>query len=323
MLGLVYAGVLFPEIKDSKRWLETGISILSEEAERQVLSDGGGIERSTWYHLFVLDLLGLVEQLLIFKKLPVPNEITSALSRGRKFISAIADSPDNLPKLGDADGGFALSPYLRLSWEKQAETRPFFTFQNHGITVVQLGQEKEGYLIFDHGSLGMKPSFGHGHSDALSIILNLDGQDILVDPGTYTYIRDPKWRKYFRSTRAHNTVCIDDFDQAQQETAFLWSRPYDSSLMKNEVLHDGTILLLAKHNGYGRVGVTHWRGLAIVPKSMIIVWDYIDGSGKHNLELNWHLSNDPSFNGDKYQITTNRRIVQLSITGGELKNMFW
>ncbi len=47
--------------------MTVGLRTLRQEAARQILPDGGGIERATWYHLFVLDLIGLVERLLDFQ----------------------------------------------------------------------------------------------------------------------------------------------------------------------------------------------------------------------------------------------------------------
>ena len=65
---------------------------------------------------------------------------------------------------------------------------------------------------------GMPPLYNHGHADALSITLSVGGKETLVDPGTYRYNGEPEFRKYFKGTRAHNTVTIDGLDQAVQET---------------------------------------------------------------------------------------------------------
>ena len=42
------------------------------------------------------------------------------------------------------------------------------------------------------------------HSASLSSWF--DGEETLIDPGTYTYVGDPAWRNRFRGTAAHNTI---------------------------------------------------------------------------------------------------------------------
>ena len=79
-VGLVYAGLLFPEFKGAARWLETGLSILENEAAHQILPDGGGVEQAFWYHLFVLDLYGFGCRAFDSRQLPVPQSIADALA---------------------------------------------------------------------------------------------------------------------------------------------------------------------------------------------------------------------------------------------------
>jgi hypothetical protein len=291
-VGLIYAAVLFPEFKAAKRWKKKGLKILEQEAARQILPDGGGLEQSFWYLLFITDLCGLTIKLLEHYHEVVPISINSAYIRATKFLNSFANSPKELPNIGDTDNGYALSPYLDISWNHNSSKTLCKTFDNSGYTLIQ---GKTFKLIFDHGSLGMSPSYGHGHADALSIILQVDGENILVDPGTYSYTGN--WRHYFRSTKAHNTINIDNQDQAIQETAFMWSKPFQCQLVHN----DGKFLL-AKHNGYQRISnIIHWRGIIYYPVGIFIIWDHITGEGSHNIELNWHcrLPIDLSIEGNQ------------------------
>jgi hypothetical protein len=47
---------------------------------------------------------------------------------------------------------------------------------------------------------------------------------VIVDPGTYCYHREPRWRNHFRSTAAHNTVVLDGADQSEMLGPFMWGR---------------------------------------------------------------------------------------------------
>lgn len=293
--GLVYAGVLFPELDNAAMWKAEGLALFESEIERQVLEDGGGQEQASWYLLFITDLCGLLVKLLEHTDGVAPEKLVNAFQRARRYLGMLADSPLTLPQFGDADSGYALSEYLSISFvDHDPLEQGTKTFLVAGCTVIRkTSGEKDVLLVLDHGDLGMLPSCGHGHADALSITYSIDNQMMLIDPGTYTYTGMPEWRRYFRSTRAHNTVCIDDLDQAQQETPFMWSRPYNAELVRQEEGADGEIMLLARHTGYvTRVGVTHWRGLCLAQDNQLLIWDLLDGEGEHAVELNWHTATE-------------------------------
>ena len=289
--ALVYAGVLFPELKGAQLWMEEGLRILCEEAERQVLPDGGGIEQSLHYHRFVLELIALVERLLRHHGTPVPAQLGAAVNRGATFLSHMADGEGRLPSIGDSDSGYALSPDLAILPCEPPAGSYVKEFEHSGYTVIHCDSSKSVHLILDHGPFGMPPAYGHAHSDALSLFMSVDGAPQLLDPGTYTYTGEKRLRTYFRSSRAHNTVTVNGRDPAKQESAFQWSRTFRAKLVEKETADSGTVRLLAAHRGYHREGVTHWRYVAVLGKPIIIVvvLDVLLGTGKHDLELNWHL----------------------------------
>jgi hypothetical protein len=76
------------------------------------------------------------------------------------------------------------------------------------------------HAIVDAGPFGALHS-GHSHSDTLSIVLRSGGEEILIDPGTYTYTGEPEWRDWFRGASAHNTIRIDGRDQASWLALFV------------------------------------------------------------------------------------------------------
>jgi len=316
--GLVYAGTLFPEFKHAGRWKKTGLAILEEEADRQILSDGSGVEQSFWYLLFIVDLCGLVVLLLQRYGETPPSGLVAAIARGKRFLNTFSDSPSDLPPIGDSDNGYALSPFLRISWNEPHETPLRRTFDATGYTVIRNEAPCLARLVFDHGALGMPPLFAHGHADALSLTLRLGAQDILIDPGTYTYNGDAQWRAYFRSTRAHNTVTVDGLDQARQTSSFMWSRPFRCQLVHREETADGGLRLLARHDGYRHLdGATHWRGVVHLASGMLLVWDYIDGNGTHDLELNWHSALPVTTEDDGYTLLGLDHPITLAIDGAE------
>ena len=175
-------------------------------------------------------------------------------------------------------------------------------------------------LTFDHGPLGMPPLHCHGHADALSVIVTQSGTPVLVDPGTYRYNGEPEFRKYFRSTRAHNTVTIDGMDQAIQETGFIWSRPYtvNHSTCSQE---GGRLICTAQHNGYARLKdpIWHKRTLCFFANNNFIITDSFQGTGVHTFELNYHFHPDAVLNndGEWWRITIGESAVFMTLLKGD------
>lgn len=145
-------------------------------------------------------------------------------------------------------------------------------------------------VVFDCGPLGLEPLAGHGHADALSFTLRAFGRDVLVDPGTYDYFSYPKWRYYFRSTRAHNTVVIDGRDQSEILSLFLWGRRAKADCLSWQPTDVGG-KVIGKHDGYMHLKdpVTHKRMLDLDGRELVVRDDII-ARGKHKIEIFFHLA---------------------------------
>ena len=139
----------------------------------------------------------------------------------------------------------------------------------------------------------MSPLYNHGHADALSITLNKNGKQILVDPGTYQYNGASEWRRYFKGTRAHNTITIDGRDQSVQETGFIWSHPFNVTVLGMSE-NAKNFFINAVHDGYERLEgpVRHKRDLLFFDETCFLIKDSFQGKGVHHFELNFHLHPD-------------------------------
>ncbi|MBW2031941.1 MAG: heparinase II/III-family protein, partial [Deltaproteobacteria bacterium] len=253
----------------------------------------GCAEQSTAYHRFVLDLYWLALHFLKGNALIPSSRWKERLEAGEKFLAAFAFGGAT-PSIGDSDDGCVVGPGLYPPRGRgKALRRETRTFPEAGYTIIPI--DKDGLLTFDHGPLGMPPLFNHGHADALSITLTKSGKPLLVDPGTYKYNQELEFRRYFKGTRAHNTVTIDGEDQAVQETSFIWSKPYKARL-EGACKANGDTIFVASHSGYLRLKdpVVHRRLVMHFRKSNLLIKDCFEGRGIHSYELNFHIHPDGS-----------------------------
>ncbi len=147
----------------------------------------------------------------------------------------------------------------------------------------------ERKLLFDAGPQGML-ACGHGHADALSIVCAADGQEWLVDPGTFSYTGSAAWRDFFRSTRAHNTLVVDGRDQADAVDVFKW-RNAPAVKLEQFITSPELDFACGSHTGYSRFGqaVCHRRSLLFVKPDYWVVCDDVEGTGEHDLEFFFHF----------------------------------
>jgi hypothetical protein len=105
-VGLLYAGVCFPELVDAAAWRQRGWAILCEQILAQVYPDGVDYEGSTSYHRMVLEFA--LDALLLARRagLRVPLAIEERVA-AMVDVSRAVTGPGGLgPMIGDADDGF-------------------------------------------------------------------------------------------------------------------------------------------------------------------------------------------------------------------------
>ena len=111
-LGLVYAGLIFPELPRADHWRELGTRILVEQSARHILDDGVYFELSTGYQRYTLEFY---LHLLILSRRngwSIPPAVGDRVGRMLDFLLAVRFPDGSMPQMGDADGG-TLVPLAR------------------------------------------------------------------------------------------------------------------------------------------------------------------------------------------------------------------
>ena len=107
-LGLFYAGIVFPEIKNAERLRSLGMRILVQEIERQILADGIYFERSTCYQRYTADTYLHFLILAARSGIEVPAIVTERLKSLLNALVALRQPNGAMPNIGDGDSGMLL-----------------------------------------------------------------------------------------------------------------------------------------------------------------------------------------------------------------------
>ena len=313
-------GVLFPKFPHAARWAESGGRVVEEQMRRQVREDGSHFEQSVYYHVYALDFF------LLHSLLAKPSAAYQAsLVRMAEYLDALIGPCGVIPPIGDDDGGRLFHPYgerlgfaratmatcavlfrrpewlrdprelaVQAAWwlgpsalaaapDPVRSSRTSRLFAGAGMAVMTAG---DVHIVIKAGPFG-EGSGGHSHSDVLSLTVRKAGRDILIDPGTFTYVADPVERDRFRGSAAHNTIRIDSRDQAIPSGPFRW-REKPAIAVRRWTTSAGQDLLDATCD-YG--GFVHRRRVLFAKPALLIVLDTVEGpAGEHTLEQFWHLS---------------------------------
>ncbi len=308
-------GTLFPALPGSRRWAGTGLRVVREQLDAQVREDGSHFEQSSYYHVYALDMF-------LFHAIVASavNEYRGKLERMAAYLSALLGPARRLPFLGDDDGGRFFHPYgeralfgratlataaalLRkctfgAATEDACEQSAWWLgprgiaasapaapesrlYPGAGIAVMTAG---DSHVLVDAGGFG-PGSGGHSHSDTLSIVARRGGADVLIDPGTYTYVGDPAWRDRFRGSAAHNTIRVDGCDQAAAAGPFRWTDPPRAEIRRWSSTPAQDFLDAAVR--YGEI--EHSRFVLFLKPDLLFVVDRVAGPpGSHRVEGFWH-----------------------------------
>ena len=172
-------------------------------------------------------------------------------------------------------------------------------------------------LVADVGPLGYRTIAAHGHADALAFTLSVGGKEFLIDPGTYAYHTQGRWRGYFRGTGAHNTLRVDEMDQSQPGGSFMWLEKARAgcSLWSSTPERD---LLEGWQDGYLRLAdpVLHRRRIALDKAARrVVIEDSLEMQGEHEIELFFHCSErcraDPAPDG--YLLCREEKALMLKL----------
>jgi Heparinase II/III-like protein/Heparinase II/III N-terminus len=280
--------------------------VLPKLLRLQFSPSGVHLENSPKYHLFGMSCLHRLRQSGWF----ADHALDELYARAKRIKTWMYLPDGRLAPIGDTAGSKLLDGNLAADNIQQRRG----VLNESGYVVIQQAEDpscasKTGSYLFFMGAFN---SVMHKHQDDLSFIW-FERQDILCDAGQYAYESDDK-RAYISSTRAHNTVEIENgiYDEIPGCGQRL---PYGSAIREVKRFEWGYVISgQIKHS---HLEIKHSRALLYHPKQWVVVIDKLDSIEEHLYTQWFHFC--PSISlilgvGNQFQTTfaDQRRLVVTS-----------
>jgi Heparinase II/III-like protein/Heparinase II/III N-terminus len=328
-VGLWTAGVLFPEFARAEAWREEGRRILEKLGRELIYEDGSFAQHSVNYHRLMLQDYLWALRLGEIHGQAFSGELKERVGKAADFLVQLQDPSTGLAPCYGANDGALILPldncdyrdmrpvtqavrYLAtgkrchgsgpwdedLLWlygpgalDSPAEVRP-----NADLRAPQGGyytlRTPTSHIFTRCGAFRHRPS----QADLLHVDLWWRGQNVALDPGTYSYNGPTPWSNALAGTLHHNTVSVDGQDQMNRVGRFLWL-PWPKAKVRLQAPSNGQFLTWweGEHDGYRRLKapVRHRRGIVRLEEEWWLVVDHLSSPGDHEYRLHWLFQDVP------------------------------
>ncbi|WP_282604852.1 heparinase II/III family protein [Pelagibius sp. Alg239-R121] len=282
--GLICVGACIP---GCEAWLDRGLALLERELGKQILADGGHIERSPSRHLKVLRALIDIRALLHASGKPVPASLATAIENMAPILRLLRHGDGGLALFNGSneDTGWQIDMMLQRA---DGAARSLLNAPDSGFQRLQAGRS---VVIVDTGSPPRPGYDRHAHAGTLAFELSAGRERLIVNCGAQT--NHPNWQWVQRSTAAHSTAVLGDTNSSELgPQSGLFRTPRNVACRREEV--DGNTWLDMSHDGYAAAfGIVHHRRLFLSASGDDLRGeDRFEGTVSSPVILRFHLHPD-------------------------------
>ena len=304
--GLFLAGCMLPPTERTREYVTESLDRLAKAAQIQVYPDGVHWEQSPMYHNEVmrcfLDVIIIARRCGIELPPIIPAKTLDMLHasmlagkpNGHEIMMGDSDDidqrdlisigaylfNDSVLKFGgyprlDFDSVWTLGHDAAMEYEAIVPTEPTATayaLSDSGNFYSRTDWSPDAAFVHFHcGTLGA----GHGHADKLHIDLFYRGEDILIDPGRYTYVPGEA-RYWYKMPWAHNTISVDGTDLYACMDS--WEcKNLSRAVGQKFAQQDGYVYMEGGHLGYMEQGVYVSRRVIHIKPDILLLCDTFYG----------------------------------------------
>ncbi len=298
--ALIMLAVNHPNLPHAAHWRAQAGRRLQALIVRNVDAGGVQVERSPFYHFYVLRLATELTEWARRSGVTLPASFVRQTERMVRYATFVTQPDGTIPlqgssvemdvskldpqvfaALGERFGQFEYARTGGLSGIRPRERNVRFEPSGDGILRSGWGTAEDNkrstHMTFNVGAYRT----AHAHHDALAVTYFSAGHSLLVDSGLFTYDPGP-WSTFFRSTPAHNTVSVDGQDQRRG--------PVHPGLMTQGPgwsYQSGSQALLAG-------GSQQRRSVVLLRRDLALVLDDVVADRERDIVQHWHLWPDAS-----------------------------
>jgi uncharacterized heparinase superfamily protein len=251
--GLIAVSISFPE---QAGYLSRALRFLPQEIGRQVLPDGGHVERSPAAHLTALKDLIETRSLLHLANAAAPAVLGGAIERLSLALRTLRHGDGGLALFnGTRDEPAQLIELILAQSGRYGRGGPA-ALPDMGFQRLQAGGTM---LIVDAGAPAPPGQDRLAHAGTLAFELSIGRHRLIVNCGAAP-VSGGAWTDAARATAAHSTLVIADTSSSELKPVGLGRRPEHVVAQRQEA--NGAHWLEASHDGYRKpFGAVHRRRL--------------------------------------------------------------
>lgn len=252
--GLLLAGLALP---GQESLLQRGLELLRGELAKQLLGDGGHVERAPARQLALLRNLVVLRSAYHAAELPVPADLQNAIEQAAPMLRLLRHGDGGLALFngGRASEGWLVDMVLQHAGGAgpTLKAAPMSGFQR-----LQAGR---CLVLVDAGDLPAPGYDAQAHAGTLSFEMSVGRERLIVNCGAQQ--GDGAWRDVQRTTAAHSTLCLADRNSSELQAGGASGRRQARVTCRREEA-EGMSLLEMSHDGYEPLfGLTHRRRIYI------------------------------------------------------------
>lgn len=329
---LAQLGMVFPEFKESQEWLKLGLQRLEEHLRQDFFVDGGHSERAprNYTQATYLSYRNLYYLLSVYRnREDLEREIRQRTGNTIDWWITLLAPTGEIPAINDSHRGlfpafilqdgaeFYNKPYVYgvlnnlfgIAASTATRTLPPFMSRHmpaSGFTVMRSDWTRDAlYMNINYG----KWNGAHTHSDMLDVEIYAYGKAFAVDAGIGLTYDDPLYIPWYKSSRAHNMVTVNDRNMDREGIEgenITWSA--------NPMLE----YFSGEHRGYETLGVHLRRQILFVNHRYWVVLDEAQcRKGGDTLSWYFHTPATPVRDGREYYCAGEPGLLVYPLTGGD------